>query len=147
MVRGYADLRLNPTVLYVPAAWMKHLGATLLLPVFIFFLRTLLSGQNQSGAQTSSARGRKTLGARSFAGQRHAGRRGVVRCLPDLGRCRSYFRETASGQTGAGRTGIRRERHHLDCARHCNGRCNDLLAARHAVRGQTFCLKALESAL
>ena len=48
MVRGYADLRLAPTVLYVTPSWMRHLAALLLLPTFILFFAPYLPGRIKS---------------------------------------------------------------------------------------------------
>ena len=33
VARGYADLRLVPTLLYIPPAWLRHLSAVLMIPV------------------------------------------------------------------------------------------------------------------
>lgn len=45
MVRGYADLRSSPTVLYVAPLWLRHVAAVLLLPVFIFFIAPYFPGK------------------------------------------------------------------------------------------------------
>lgn len=45
MVRGYAELRSAPTVLYVTPYWMRHVAALLLLPVFIFFIAPYFPGR------------------------------------------------------------------------------------------------------
>lgn len=45
MVRGYADLRATPTVLYVTPYWMRHVAALLLLPVFVFFFAPYFPGR------------------------------------------------------------------------------------------------------
>lgn len=45
IVRGYADLRMTPTVLYVAPAWLYHVSATLLIPVFILFLAPYFPGR------------------------------------------------------------------------------------------------------
>ena len=45
MVRGYAELRAAPTVLYVTPYWMRHVSALLLLPVFIFFIAPYFPGR------------------------------------------------------------------------------------------------------
>ncbi|WP_405225534.1 NnrU family protein [Lentisalinibacter sediminis] len=45
IVKGYADARMNPTLLYVPPVWMKHLAALLLLPVFILFFAPYFPGK------------------------------------------------------------------------------------------------------
>lgn len=45
MVRGYAELRSTPTVLYVAPLWLRHVAALLLLPVFIFFIAPYFPGK------------------------------------------------------------------------------------------------------
>ena len=45
MVRGYAELRSTPTVLYVTPYWLRHVAALLLLPVFIFFFAPYFPGR------------------------------------------------------------------------------------------------------
>ena len=45
MVRGYAELRSTPTVLYVTPFWMRHVAALLLLPVFVFFVAPYFPGR------------------------------------------------------------------------------------------------------
>jgi len=45
MVRGYADLKATPTVLYVTPYWVRHVAALLLLPVFVFFAASYLPGR------------------------------------------------------------------------------------------------------
>ena len=45
MVRGYADLRSAPTVIYTTPYWMRHVSALLLLPVFIFFVAPYFPGR------------------------------------------------------------------------------------------------------
>ena len=45
MVRGYAELRSDPTVLYVAPVWMRHVAALLLLPVFVFFIAPYFPGK------------------------------------------------------------------------------------------------------
>jgi len=45
MVRGYAELRTTPTVLYVAPHWLRHVAALLLLPVFIFFIAPYFPGR------------------------------------------------------------------------------------------------------
>lgn len=44
MVKGYADARLDPVLLYVPPVWLRHLAALLMLPVFIFFFAPYFPG-------------------------------------------------------------------------------------------------------
>ena len=45
VARGYADLRQTPTLLYVTPAWLRHLAAVLLLPVFVLFLAPYFPGR------------------------------------------------------------------------------------------------------
>lgn len=45
MVKGYAALRLDPTVLYVPPVWLRHLAALLMLPAFAFFIAPYFPGR------------------------------------------------------------------------------------------------------
>lgn len=45
MVRGYADLRQAPTYLYVSPAWLRHVAALLMLPVFAFFIAPYFPGR------------------------------------------------------------------------------------------------------
>ena len=45
MVRGYADLRLTPTVLYIPPVGLRHLAALLMLPAFAFFIAPYFPGK------------------------------------------------------------------------------------------------------
>ena len=45
MVRGYADLRQTPTVLYVAPVWLRHVAALLMLPAFAFFIAPYFPGR------------------------------------------------------------------------------------------------------
>lgn len=45
IARGYAELRGNPTLLYVSPGWLRHLSAVLLLPVFVLFLVPYFPGR------------------------------------------------------------------------------------------------------
>ena len=45
IVKGYVDLRQTPTVLYATPLWMRHVAATLLLPVFVLFLVPYFPGR------------------------------------------------------------------------------------------------------
>lgn len=45
IVRGYADARLEPTLLYVTPVWMRHLASLLMLPVFILFFAPYFPGR------------------------------------------------------------------------------------------------------
>ncbi len=51
MIRGYAAARLEPVVLWVPPAAMRHIAATLMLPVFILLLAAYLPGRIKSAAK------------------------------------------------------------------------------------------------
>lgn len=45
IVRGYADARHTPTLLYVTPGWLSHLSAVLLLPVFVLFIAPYFPGR------------------------------------------------------------------------------------------------------
>lgn len=45
IVRGYAEARLAPEILYVPPTWTRHLLATLMLPVFPLLFAAYLPGR------------------------------------------------------------------------------------------------------
>ena len=45
IVRGYADARMAPEVLYVPPTWTRHLLATLMLPVFPLLFAAYFPGR------------------------------------------------------------------------------------------------------
>jgi uncharacterized membrane protein len=45
IVGGYAQARLEPVVLYVPPAWLRHLTMLLMLPVFPLLLAAYLPGR------------------------------------------------------------------------------------------------------
>jgi uncharacterized membrane protein len=51
IIRGYAAARLEPVVLWVPPAAMRHIAATLMLPVFILLLAAYLPGRIKSAAK------------------------------------------------------------------------------------------------
>lgn len=48
ITKGYADLRQTPTYLYVLPAWLSHVTALLLLPVFVLFLAPYFPGRIKS---------------------------------------------------------------------------------------------------
>jgi uncharacterized membrane protein len=48
IVKGYAEARLDPVLLYTTPAWMGHVAALLLLPVFIFFFAPYFPGRIKS---------------------------------------------------------------------------------------------------
>jgi uncharacterized membrane protein len=45
MVKGYADLRQTPTLLYTTPTSLRHVAALLLLPVFAFFIAPYFPGR------------------------------------------------------------------------------------------------------
>lgn len=45
IARGYAELRLAPTILYVAPVWLYHVAAILLLPAFVLFLAPYFPGR------------------------------------------------------------------------------------------------------
>jgi len=45
MVKGYADLRLAPTILYTSPVWLRYVAAILLLPIFVLSLAPYFSGR------------------------------------------------------------------------------------------------------
>lgn len=51
IVRGYGELRMTPTVLYVAPKWTYHLVATLMLPVFILFFAPYFPGRISRAAK------------------------------------------------------------------------------------------------
>jgi uncharacterized membrane protein len=51
IIQGYAAARVAPVVLWVPPAAMRHVAATLMLPMFILLLATYLPGRIQAAAK------------------------------------------------------------------------------------------------
>ena len=51
MSRGYAELRLTPTILYVAPVWLYHVAAVLLLPTFVLFLAPYFPGRISSATK------------------------------------------------------------------------------------------------
>lgn len=45
IVWGYGAARMDPTVLYTPPGWLRHLAMLLLIPVFPLFLATYFPGK------------------------------------------------------------------------------------------------------
>ena len=45
IVRGYAELRATPTILYTPPAMLRHLSAIVMLPAFICFIAPYFPGR------------------------------------------------------------------------------------------------------
>jgi uncharacterized membrane protein len=45
IVRGYSEARLTTTMLYYPPTWLRHLSATLMLPMFVFFFAPYFPGR------------------------------------------------------------------------------------------------------
>ena len=48
IVMGYGELRAEPIILYTTPFWMRYVAAALMLPVFVFFLASLLPGRIQT---------------------------------------------------------------------------------------------------
>ena len=44
IVHGYAETRLNPTVIWLPPEWLKQLAAILLIPTFVLLLAAYVPG-------------------------------------------------------------------------------------------------------
>lgn len=51
IIQGYAAARLTPVVVWVPPAVMRHVAATLMLPVFVLLLATYLPGRIKAAAK------------------------------------------------------------------------------------------------
>ena len=51
MLVGYSTLRLEPHLLYVPPAGLRHVAALLMLPVFPLLLATYLPGRIRTAAK------------------------------------------------------------------------------------------------
>ena len=51
MARGYADLRLTPTIVYAAPAWLYHVAAVLLLPTFVLFVAPYFPGRIRSATK------------------------------------------------------------------------------------------------
>ncbi len=51
MVRGYADLRQAPTLLYVSPSWLHYVAAVLLLPTFVLIQVPYLPGRIKSAVK------------------------------------------------------------------------------------------------
>ncbi len=51
MAKGYADLRVTPTLLYASPVWLRHVAALLLLPVFILFIAPYFPGRISTAAK------------------------------------------------------------------------------------------------
>ena len=45
IIKGYAAARLDPTLVWVPPAFMRHIVALLMLPVFVCFMASYLPGR------------------------------------------------------------------------------------------------------
>lgn len=45
IVQGYAQARLEPTLLYVTPSWLGHVSALLMMPVFILFIAPYFPGK------------------------------------------------------------------------------------------------------
>jgi uncharacterized membrane protein len=51
IVRGYAQTRLDPVVLYLPPVWMRHLALLLMVPVFPLLIATYFPGRIQAAVK------------------------------------------------------------------------------------------------
>ncbi len=51
MVRGYADLRQAPTLLYVSPSWLHYVAGVLLLPIFVLIQVPYLPGRIKSAVK------------------------------------------------------------------------------------------------
>ena len=51
IVQGYSAARLNPVVVWVPPAAMRHIAALLMLPVFVLLLSAYLPGRIRAAAK------------------------------------------------------------------------------------------------
>jgi uncharacterized membrane protein len=51
IVRGYGEARLNPSVVYVPPGWLRHVALLLLVPVFPLLVSTYFPGRIKSAAR------------------------------------------------------------------------------------------------
>ncbi len=51
VVRGYAELRLSPTLLYGSPVWLRHVAAVFLLPIFVLFLAPYFPGRITSATK------------------------------------------------------------------------------------------------
>jgi len=51
MIRGYSHAKLDPTVVYEPAYWLRHLAAIVMVPVFPLLLSTYFPGRIKAAAQ------------------------------------------------------------------------------------------------
>jgi len=51
IVKGYAAARLEPTFVYMPAAWLRHAAFALMLPVFPLLLAAYLPGRIKTRAK------------------------------------------------------------------------------------------------
>lgn len=48
IINGYADTRINPTMIYTTPNWLRHIAMLLLLPVFPLIIATYLPGKIQT---------------------------------------------------------------------------------------------------
>lgn len=51
MIRGYSHAKLDPTIVYEPAYWLRHLAAIVMVPVFPLLLSTYFPGRIKAAAQ------------------------------------------------------------------------------------------------
>jgi len=45
IVLGYGEARQNPTILYIPPIWLRHVAMVLLIPVFVLFIAAYMPGR------------------------------------------------------------------------------------------------------
>ena len=51
VARGYAELRQDPTLLYVSPVWVRHVAAVFLLPIFVLLLAPYFPGRITSATK------------------------------------------------------------------------------------------------
>lgn len=51
ILQGYSTARLEPSLLWVPPVWTRHLAALLMVPVFVLLLATYLPGRIKAVAK------------------------------------------------------------------------------------------------
>lgn len=51
MIRGYSHAKLEPTVVYEPAYWLRHMAAIVMVPVFPLLLSAYFPGRIKAAAQ------------------------------------------------------------------------------------------------
>jgi uncharacterized membrane protein len=51
MVRGFGQARLDPTLVWLPPTWLRHIAAIVMVPVFPLLLSAYLPGRIKTAAQ------------------------------------------------------------------------------------------------